>query len=138
MLSKMKKILHLCTPNIASYVIYLHMMKSTTILATLSALSVASTAAVECPNSIDLDAWTEKELQSGLSLKYTVVLAPDGPEESLFCARLECDSENWVAFGISPSGMYVLLWIDLLDINNTSVVTVCGTLHHEGAPSSLT
>ena len=110
------------------------MMKSTTILATLSALSVASTAAVECPNSIDLDAWTEKELQSGLSLKYTVVLAPDGPEESLFCARLECDRENWVAFGISPSGMYVLLWIDLLDINNTSVVTVCGTfimkVHH--------
>ena len=32
-------------------------------------------------------------------------LSPAGPEQSIFCGRMESDMESFTAFGISPSGM---------------------------------
>ena len=77
------------------------------LLSAVSALILLNeaTSQVECPNSKDLEAWTEEELNEGeLILKYAVVLSPDGPGSSIFCGRMESNSESWVAFGISPEG----------------------------------
>ena len=71
---------------------------------------------LECPNSFDVSAWKEMELNTdaGVRFKYAIVLSESGsPEESIFCGRLESDeaSQGWVAWGISPAGMCVILFL---------------------------
>ena len=73
-----------------------------------------SAGGLECPNSFDVSAWKEMELNTdaGVRFKYAIVLSESAsPEESIFCGRLESDkaSQGWVAWGISPAGMCVIL-----------------------------
>lgn len=72
--------------------------------ATASALLIIKgAAAIECPNSISLGEWGEKELTDALTFRYAVVLAT-GNEQSILCGRFESDIESYIGFGISPTG----------------------------------
>ena len=54
----------------------------------------------------------ELNTDAGVRFKYAIVLSESAsPEESIFCGRLESDDDGWVAWGISPAGMYVIFYI---------------------------
>ena len=78
-------------------------MKLLSAISTLLLLNEATSQAVSCPNSMDLDAWTEVELEDELLFKYAIVLSPS-PKQSIMCARLESEMESYIGFGISLSG----------------------------------
>ena len=81
-------------------------MKLLSAISTLLLLNEATSQAVSCPNSIDLGAWTEVELEDELLFKYAVVLSPS-PEQSIMCARLESTLESYIGFGISLDGTFL-------------------------------
>ena len=91
-----------------------------TILSILLAVlkqATSQTTTLECPNSIDLGKWTKVELNNGaLTFNYAIVLSDSGSsnpdERSIMCGRLESDTDGYIAFGISPEGMFVwsLVW----------------------------
>ena len=92
-----------------------------TILSTLLlvVLKQATSQTLECPNSIDLGKWTKVELNNGaLTFNYAIVLSSDSgssnpDERSIMCGRFESDTDGYIAFGISPEGMFLfglLVW----------------------------
>jgi len=60
-------------------------------------------ADLNCPS--ELTQLTTLHEDPALNLYTAVVLSPTSDSESILCARLEYDSEAWVGFGISPTGM---------------------------------
>eukprot|EP00579_Thalassiosira_antarctica_P011409 CAMPEP_0201922926 /NCGR_PEP_ID=MMETSP0903-20130614/10815_1 /ASSEMBLY_ACC=CAM_ASM_000552 /TAXON_ID=420261 /ORGANISM="Thalassiosira antarctica, Strain CCMP982" /LENGTH=301 /DNA_ID=CAMNT_0048460141 /DNA_START=175 /DNA_END=1080 /DNA_ORIENTATION=- len=59
-------------------------------------------AALDCPSELT----QVTSLNNGALTLYTaVVVSPTSDSESILCARLESDSESWVGFGISPTGL---------------------------------
>eukprot|EP00579_Thalassiosira_antarctica_P027634 CAMPEP_0202028584 /NCGR_PEP_ID=MMETSP0905-20130828/63530_1 /ASSEMBLY_ACC=CAM_ASM_000554 /TAXON_ID=420261 /ORGANISM="Thalassiosira antarctica, Strain CCMP982" /LENGTH=359 /DNA_ID=CAMNT_0048592299 /DNA_START=154 /DNA_END=1230 /DNA_ORIENTATION=- len=58
--------------------------------------------ALECPSELT----QVTPLNNGALTLYTeVVVSPTSDSESILCVRLESDSESWVSFGISPTGL---------------------------------
>ena len=76
----------------------------------LVVLKQATSQTLECPNSIDLGKWTKVELNNGAqTFNYAIVLSDSGnPDESIMCGRFESNTDGYIAFGISPEGMYYL------------------------------
>ena len=82
----------------------------------LAVLKQATSQTLECPNSIDLGKWTKVELNNGgLTFNYAIVLSSDSgssnpDERSIMCGRFESDTDGYIAFGISPEGMFCLVF----------------------------
>ena len=77
--------------------------KAALLLAThLSSSHHVMAAALDCPSELT----QVTSLNNGALTLYTeVVVSPTSDSESILCARLESDSESWVGFGISPTGL---------------------------------
>ena len=99
----------------------------------LAVLKQATSQTLECPNSIDLGKWTKVELNNGaLTFNYAIVLSDSGSsnpdERSIMCGRLESDTDGYIAFGISPEGMFVRSLVWSVCAISSNISSVC--LYH--------